>query len=393
MPLDSDRTMRALVPLKVVLLTENPGREHAALRGALFRAFQGGAATTEAVEAYFAAGEDLGVPVLDITFQGDGSEARALLAAHRTGALHTVVVAVLHDAPGPDFGRWLRELDQQAKAEPDDRPALLLLCLELKRDTWRGAIQSLDYASLGEAAARPALAASRVLSSAWRAMGEFDRPLSLFISHAKLDGLPLAQSFRRQLNDFGASGYFYDAECIPPGADWQRVLRRGVQQAVLVALRTNVYEERFWCVQEMDWAEDFGCPVVVVEARTQLTRAREFLPVGGAPTVHIPDGNLLRVLQFALREALRVRLFRRQVDELADLGAIDSRQTVTIPRTSLATLGMRCADRATAGSDVRHVLIPESFREAHRGVASKLVDAYFPGAWLGTPRELATLHL
>ena len=48
-------------------------------------------------------------------------------------------------------------------------------------------------------------------------------------------------------------------------------------------MRTNTYEERPWCVQEMDWAEDFGSPLVMVDARTQLVRAREFLPIGGSP--------------------------------------------------------------------------------------------------------------
>ena len=140
-------------------------------------------------------------------------------------------------------------------------------------------------------------------------LGAEGEKLNLFISHAKLDGLPLAQSFRNQLGTLqGLLKYFYHAQHVPPRSSWKRILREGVERSVVLVLRTNTYEERPWCVQEMDWAEDFGSPLLMVDARTQLVRAREFLPIGGSPCIHVPDGNLVRVLQSALREALRVRL-------------------------------------------------------------------------------------
>jgi hypothetical protein len=192
---------------------------------------------------------------------------------------------------------------------------------------------------------------------------------------------------------------FYDAADILPGSNWRKVLRDGVATSALVALRTNIYEERAWCVQEMDWAEDFGCPIVVVEARTKLVRTREFLPTGGSPCVHVPDGNLLRILQAAMREALRVRLFLRQLSALASAGVLNLKETVWVPRSSLPTLGMRCqseqAGRAKQSETppVRQVLVPERFRDAHRQVAQTLVNGYFPGAWFGTPRDFINKQL
>ena len=47
MPPPPEATLRALVPLKVVLLAEKPGREHAAIWGAITRAFQGGAVSAD----------------------------------------------------------------------------------------------------------------------------------------------------------------------------------------------------------------------------------------------------------------------------------------------------------------------------------------------------------
>ena len=64
-------------------------------------------------------------------------------------------------------------------------------------------------------------------------MGDEEHHLNIFISHAKLDGLPLAQSLKDQLNRFGGTSHFYDADCIPPGSDWKRVLRKGVEPAIL----------------------------------------------------------------------------------------------------------------------------------------------------------------
>jgi len=382
--------LRALVPLKVVLLAESPPREHGGIRSSISRGFQGGATSADTTEAYFAAGEDLGVSVIEALFTGEGTDAKRMVETAREDALHVLVVVLLYEPPSPAFQTWLAALDQEAQNETEERPALRLLPIQMRCDTWSGATHAMDYTTLGESALRAAYAAAHVLVNSWSALSAQDERLKIFISHAKLDGVPLAHAFRHQLDSFRGTTRFYDVDDIPPGSNWRRVLRKGVEESVLIALRTNVYEERFWCVQEMDWAEDFGCPVVMLDARTQLVRAREFLPVGGAPSVQISDGNLLRVLQSGLREALRVRLFVRQVDALADLKLVEREQVLKVPRTSLATLGMRCQDRARASNDVSHVFVPEPFRETHREVAAKLVDAYFPGAWLGTPKMLAS---
>jgi hypothetical protein len=385
----STDTLRTLVPLRVVLLTETPTREHAGIRTAVARAFKGGSTSTEASEAYLAAGEDLGATVLDTEFTADGTAARKIVADARREALHVLIVVFLYDEPSPDFKTWLTELDKDAGTKTTGRLSLHLLPIAIRGGTWTGSVQALDYSILGEYAVRPVYAAAHALVHAWKALGTKAEVLKIFISHAKLDGLPLAKAFKHQLDEFRGTGKFYDADDIPPGSDWREVLRSGVEQSVLIALRTNVYEERPWCVQEMDWAEDYGCPVVMLDARTQLVRTREFLPVGGAPCVQIPDGNLLRALQSGLREALRVRLFARQVDALADLQFIDLAKTLKVPRTSLPTLGMRCQDREKnfGSSTTTHVFVPEPFRETHLGVAEKLAHAYFPDAWLGTPKQ------
>lgn len=81
-------------------------------------------------------------------------------------------------------------------------------------------------------------------------------------------------------------------------------------------LRTEVYEGRYWCKQEVLWADEYATPAVLVEARTGLDHPAGGLPFDRVPSVRIPDGNLLRILFLALREGLRFLLFmRRRADE------------------------------------------------------------------------------
>lgn len=387
MPFSSQELLRCLVPLKVVVITEQLTSEYQAIRTAIQKAFHGGQYLTDSSEAYLAAGEDLGVSVLEANFSNGADLVRQNVDDTRSSALHTLVVAVIHGKPTDDFRTLLDHLDQTAQGDSaDEGYRLAFLPILLEERAWQGETETLNYTLLDEYALRPGFAATNALALAWRVLGVEDERLSLFISHAKLDGLPLARSFRHQLENLHGLEHFYDAQHIPPGSNWKRVLRNGVERSVVVALRTNVYEERFWCVQEMDWAEDFGCPIVIVEARTQLVRAREFLPIGGSPCVQVPDGNLVRILQSALREAMRVRLFVRQIHALEVLDTIATDKTLRVPRTSLATLGLRCQWREQKGTSVHFVFVPERFREPHRRVAERLAQCYFPGAWLGTPQ-------
>jgi hypothetical protein len=73
--------------------------------------------------------------------------------------------------------------------------------------------------------------------------------LRLFISHAKIDGLPLAHALKHQIEALGWLQDFYDVDDLPGGCDWQAELERGVGSSLIVMLRTEVYESRPWCRQ------------------------------------------------------------------------------------------------------------------------------------------------
>ena len=141
--------------------------------------------------------------------------------------------------------------------------------------------------------------------------------MCLFISHAKHDGLSLAQALTRAVRNIPQLDSFYDARDIEAGSNWQSELQRAVETSVLIAVRTDEYDERPWCVQEVAWAEQAGVPIVVVEARSSLFCPPSVLPLAGAPWIRIPDGSLTRILYCALRENLRLLVLQRGVHQLA----------------------------------------------------------------------------
>ena len=131
------------------------------------------------------------------------------------------------------------------------------------------------------------------------------RRLALFLSHAKLDGIPVALSLVNLIRRFQPDrssqatrgrAVFYDAISIEPGDRWADKLREFAGSCVMIALRTEEYENRYWCRQEYLAAEENGMPIVVVDLRTGQDHLPERLPLGRATTVRVHDGNLVRVI-------------------------------------------------------------------------------------------------
>jgi hypothetical protein len=103
--------------------------------------------------------------------------------------------------------------------------------------------------------------------------------LKLFISHAKMDGLPLARALKHQIGELAWLPKFYDADDLPPGSDWQAELEKNVGASLIVMLRTEEYDNRHWCQQEVLWADEYATPAVLVDARTHLNHPAGILPL------------------------------------------------------------------------------------------------------------------
>lgn len=148
----------------------------------------------------------------------------------------------------------------------------------------------------------------------------------LFISHAKSDGALLAVSlvdfcrrattlFDKILHDTKLAEYFYDAESIENNTDWRQSLRDAACQGVLIALRTDDYDTRFWCRQEFVWAEENRRPIVVVDVRKTMMTDGGPLHFDCATTVRVSDGNLIRILLQAIAAHIRYLLLKWRVQK------------------------------------------------------------------------------
>jgi hypothetical protein len=180
-------------------------------------------------------------------------------------------------------------------------------------------LQLLQVHSLGESPIRQAMLSLLLLHTCRVLIAQALAPsfgfnpafLTLFISHAKMDGLPLARALKHQIEELKWLPKFYDADDLPPGCDWQAELEKNVGASLIVMLRTDEYDNRHWCQQEVLWADEYATPAVLVDARTNLAYPAGSLPLDRVPSVRIPDGNLVRILFLALREGLRFLHFMR----------------------------------------------------------------------------------
>jgi hypothetical protein len=385
-------------PLQIVILRDKRDFDLLSIEEALERAFKGGPQTS----GYVATGEDLGTELrkFDIAPRLTIPVAKLL-----DGACHTVVVAIIGPTLANDsrFRQFLVDAWAHARSHTE-HGVLLFTANEAIGDSLRKLSPSLSsnllvsVEQLAERALRPAFVSLRVLHEARAriaaALGGHRNSahLTLFISHAKLDGLPLAQSIKHVIDSLPWLKSFYDARDLAGISDWESALEDAATSSLLIILRTDNYEQRYWCQKETYWAEEVAAPTVLVEARPGLVYPAGELPLERMPSVRIPDGNLYRILHAALRESLRSLLFKRRVKEMVLSGAIPAGLKVVPFSYPPGMSALLRASRNVAAE--RSILIypdPPLRRGLHEA-AIALVQSIAPRAKLLTPNLLATLR-
>ena len=179
-----------------------------------------------------------------------------------------------------------------------------------------------EFSKLGEERMRPhnlaLLALHRARLLLGRAPGD-DNALRLFISHAKADGIFLADALRNFIAQVPELRGWYDADDLHAGRRWRKELEVSASRSVLVAVRTEGYIASRFCRDEFEWALANGVPIVVVDALRSASIPAAPLPFAAVPNVRIGDGNVHRVLRAALREHLRILLVETSLAEAAAL--------------------------------------------------------------------------
>lgn len=337
-------------PIQIVVSRDKDDRRTDVYVDTLRLAFEGSAEPASARISYLADAVDLGVRVLEPAKDIDEAETAALVR----GAQETVVVVIGDESEQSDA------LESAVGSARVVRVALAPAgggALQVARGGSEEQAFAPVVTTLRTMERARSLLASRI---AGRAEGASLGALKLFISHAKADGVAMARSLvgvLRQLKDAGPAGggfeYFYDAEHIAPGTVWREVLQTEASASVLVALRTETYESRYWCRREFLLAESNGMPILVVDLRKELYHGGALLPFESAPSVRVHDGNLIRVVLHAMATQLRALRF-----------ATGAGPTVKVlpHRPSVYSL----AGARQANADLEQIAYP----------ASKVADAY-----------------
>ncbi len=167
------------------------------------------------------------------------------------------------------------------------------------------------------------------------------KPARLFFSHAKRDGVPLTTATRDWMKRLKGFEAFYDTENLDLDGDVESQLSTAVAGAVIVVFRSDIFDQRYWCQKEVLWAEQYGRPVITVDARWQIEHGPSVISFDSTPVVRIPDGSVVRIFATALVEALRIELFNARVEMHGR--ALASVDVKTIPRCpSLVSLHVAC---------------------------------------------------
>ncbi|HIF00284.1 MAG TPA: hypothetical protein EYG03_27290 [Planctomycetes bacterium] len=181
---------------------------------------------------YLASGDDL-----DVDTRWFSAAPSHSAEQHLNGALHTFVVVLANSdlARDKDYHEWLGQALKLVQ-ESDGRHRLLVLAeTELTVEDFiavRSRLSSAQFLpchELGEQAVRPAHLGLIVLNEAGRLVRRHIKARNaaksqLFISHAKKDGLPLAQARLNQLDQLPNISSFYDARSLNLADNWNREL-------------------------------------------------------------------------------------------------------------------------------------------------------------------------
>jgi hypothetical protein len=243
-------------------------------------------------------------------------------------ALHTLVIALVDSdlLADSDLLDWLGAASKKAAEKPGRHRFLAVMRGDETQQKWEALkkrpnlllYQTLDFSKTGERSERVDWLALRVLyevlhmAAVGAGVPKSWRP-QIFVSHAKKGGVSLAKGLKDLIGQVPWLESFYDARDLGNSCPWEQELEEAVASSVLVALRTDQYDYRPYCQKEIRWAERYGVPLVLVDARQGVAHAASRLPFESAPFVRISDGDLVRILHAALRVVARAEVFGRWV--------------------------------------------------------------------------------
>ena len=147
---------------------------------------------------------------------------------------------------------------------------------------------------------------SQILDFCVRILSKRTR-LKLFISHTKKDedrcGEKTAKLFRDTIYSSTKFEAFFDANTIPNGSDFGKVIEKNASNSLLLILNSDNYSSRDWCQREIYYARKNDCPYVIVDL-VNNTINRLFPYIGNAPCIRY-NNNIDYIIWTLLKTALK----------------------------------------------------------------------------------------
>lgn len=150
-------------------------------------------------------------------------------------------------------------------------------------------------------------------------LGGGDGQERIFVSHAKADGDATASAVVDFVNDKSQDvslHTFYDAKELNPGEDFSSRFEEEIGAGTLLAIVSDIYDSRPWCVFELTTAKRKRRPIVLADVGQNRT-SRTYPYGANLPKVRISPTSestawIEPLLVEVLSEGLRCDLFERQ---------------------------------------------------------------------------------
>lgn len=166
-------------------------------------------------------------------------------------------------------------------------------------------------------------------------LGGGDGQEKIFVSHAKADGDATASAIVAFVNDKSQDvslHTFYDAKELNPGEEFSSRFEKEIGAGTLLAIVSDVYDSRPWCVFELTTAKRKRRPIVLADVG-QARTSRTYPYGANLPKVRVfpapgTTAWIEPLLVEVLSEGLRCDLFERQAAQVVPV----SNDALLLPR-------------------------------------------------------------
>lgn len=128
----------------------------------------------------------------------------------------------------------------------------------------------------------------------------------VFISYARKDGQEIAKDIKQYLSSEGSLDSFVDVIDLDLGCYFEEEIDKSIKGSLLLAVLTDVYSGREWCIKELLSAKLCGSPIVIVDAVKEKVN-RLSPSIGNAPMLRWGNDESAkdRILEEICYELLR----------------------------------------------------------------------------------------